>query len=66
MCCRDGVRESFVVTKTFDVEQLDTGDMGLADDGTLFIDDIPANEVSSHTAVKYLSVYYIYMTDRLI
>ena len=46
-CCRDGVRESHVVTKAFDVEQIDNGEMTMADDGTLFIDDIPANEVSS-------------------
>ena len=39
------MRESFVVTKTFDVEQIDNGDMHMRDDGTLFIDDIPANEV---------------------
>ena len=33
------------MTKTFDVEQLEQDPLDREDDGTLFIDDIPANEV---------------------
>ena len=40
------MRESFVVTKTFDVEQLESTGLEQGDTGTLFIDDIPENEVA--------------------
>ena len=35
-----------MVTKTFDVDQLQNEPLLREDDGTLFIDDIPAQEVS--------------------
>ena len=41
----DGVRESHVVSKTFDVEQLLPGEHYLEDDGTRFIEDIPRADV---------------------
>ena len=37
----DGVRESHVVSKTFDVEQLPPDEQYHEDDGTRFIRDIP-------------------------
>ena len=42
---RDGLRESHIMTKTFDVEQLATSPTGPQDDGLNFMNDIPANEV---------------------
>jgi len=42
--CSDG-RESFVVTKVFDVEQIGSTEQRRATDGLEFINDIPASDV---------------------
>ena len=48
----DGVRESHVVSKTFDVEQLPPDEQYHEDDGTRFIRDIPHAHVS-HQILKF-------------
>lgn len=39
------MRESHILSRTFDVEQLETGPATPEDDAINFVNDIPANEV---------------------
>ena len=52
-------RESFVVTKVFDVEQIGSTEPRRDTDGLEFINDIPASDVLFITFVKFLLILVI-------
>ncbi|ELU16303.1 hypothetical protein CAPTEDRAFT_151808 [Capitella teleta] len=51
----DGLRESHVMSKTFDVEQLETSPLRNQDDAINFVNDLPANEVMRKFASKMVT-----------
>ena len=50
---RDGIRESHVVSKTFDVNQVEQDDVNTEEDSMGFMSDIPENYVSVVSNVRW-------------
>jgi len=57
MCSNRDGRESFVVTKVFDVERLDSGVAATADDDLDFIREIPVAEVQLSLLNHFRAAY---------
>ena len=50
--CRDGIRESHVVSKAFDVNQVESDFVNPEEDSMGFMNDIPGNYVSIVTNMR--------------